>query len=385
MLPKTADIVVIGGGCMGASVAYHLAARGVKNVVLLEREEFLGMGSTRAAAGGVRYQFSTRVNVQLSIYSLNILQRFEELFGIACGYKPIGYLFLLSQPREVDAFRRNLALQHSLGIADARWVNVDEIARMAPRVNLEGIVGGTFCPRDGLADPNTVTQGFAQAAARLGARIETDATVVAIRRERGEIAAVVTARGEIATRTIVCCAGAWSAEIGKMAGVEIPIIPLRRQFFITDPFPHLSRDHPFTIDFTHSFYFHPEGDALLVGMSNNAETPGYKLTVDEAFREKILEHALYRLPMIADAKVAHDLVGLYEVTPDAHPILSGVKTLPGFYITAGFSGHGFMHSPATGKVMSEIILDGRSSTVDVSALDLERFAEGRLVREENVV
>jgi sarcosine oxidase subunit beta len=256
---------------------------------------------------------------------------------------------------------------------------------MAPRVNLEGIVGGTFGPRDGLADSNAIVQGFAQAAARLGARIETDTPVVAIRRERGSLAAVVTTRGEIATRTIVCCAGAWSAEIGKMVGIEIPILPLRRQFFITDPFPHLSRDHPFTIDFTHSFYFHPEGNALLVGMSNNAETPGYKLTVDEAFREKILEHALYRLPVIADAKVAHDLVGLYEVTPDAHPILSGVQTLPGFYIAAGFSGHGFMHSPATGKVLSEIILDGKSSTVDVSALDFERFAEGRLVREENVV
>ncbi|MBI3914399.1 MAG: FAD-binding oxidoreductase [Chloroflexi bacterium] len=385
MVPKTADVVVIGGGCMGASVAYHLAARGVKNITLLEREKFLGMGSTRAAAGGVRYQFSTRVNIQLSLYSLPIIEHFQDHFGTSSGYHPIGYLFLLSDAREVAAFKRNLALQHSLGLNDICWLDRDEIARRAPRVNLDGIVGGTFGPRDGLADPNTITQAFAARAKALGARIETEIAVTGIRRENNRDAAVHTNRGEIATRTVVCCAGAWSPEIGRMIDIEIPIVPMRRQFFITDPLPQIPSDHPFTIDFASSFYFHPEGAGLIVGMSNHDETPGYKLAVDEAFREKTLEHAIQRVPLLADAKIASEIVGLYEVTPDAHPILSEAKAAPGFYIAAGFSGHGFMHSPAAGKVMSEIILDGKSSTVDVSMLDLERFAEGRLVQEVNVV
>ncbi len=380
-----ADLVIIGGGCMGASVAYHLAQRGVKNIILLEREKFLGMGSTRAAAGGVRYQFSTRVNVQLSLYALDVLQRFQDLFGVSAGYKPIGYLFLLSNANDARAFQCNLAMQQSLGVPDARWVSVAEIARLAPRVNLDSIIGGTFCPRDGLADPNTITQGFAARAKECGARIETEVTVTGIRRDARGVAAVQTNRGEIATRTVVCCAGAWSAEIGKMIGVEIPIAPVRRQFFITSPLSEIPRTHPFVIDFSTSFYFHPEGDALLVGMSNPVETPGYKLTIDEAFREKMLEHAVYRLPLLADTQIAHEVVGLYEVTPDAHPILGEAQAAPGFYIAAGFSGHGFMHSPATGKVMSEIILDGKSSTVDVSMLDLERFAEGRPIREVNVI
>ncbi|MBI3741749.1 MAG: FAD-binding oxidoreductase [Chloroflexi bacterium] len=382
-LPHHADVVIIGGGCVGASVAYHLAQRGVKNI-LLEREKFLGMGSTRAAAGGVRYQFSTRVNVQLSIYSLDIIQHFAELFGISAAYKPIGYLFLLSNENHARAFKQNLGLQQSLGV-DARWVSVEDIARLAPRVNLDGIIGGTFGARDGLADPNSITDGFARAAARFGARIETETAVTNISRDARGIASVTTTRGEIATRTVVCCAGAWSAEIGKMLGVEIPIVPLRRQFFITDPIPHIPRDHPFTIEFSTSFYFHPDGDALVVGMSNHAETPGYKFAVDENFRAQTLAHALTRVPALADARIAHEIVGLYEATPDAHPILSGVKNAPGFFIAAGFSGHGFMHSPATGKVMSEIILDGRSKTIDVSMLDYDRFAERRLIVEGNVV
>ncbi len=385
MLPKTADIVIVGGGCVGASVAYHLAQRGVPNVVLLEREKFLGMGSTRAAAGGVRYQFSTRVNILLSRYALDIIQRFEELCGVSAGYNPIGYLFLLSQPGEIAAFKRNLALQHALGVTDARWVEPAEIAHLSPCLNLRDIVGGTFCPRDGLADPNTLTQTFAQQAARAGARIETDVTVTAIRRAQGRIAAVVTNRGEIATRTVVCCAGAWSAEIGRMLGIAIPIVPMRRQYFVTTPIPEIPRQHPFTVEFTSSFYFHPEGPAVLVGMSNHRETPGLKFAVDEEFREQTLAHAVYRLPVLADAQIAHEVVGMYEVTPDAHPILSAVKSAPGFYIGAGFSGHGFMHAPAAGKVLSEIILDGKATTVDVAILDFERFAEGRLVVEENVV
>lgn len=385
MLPRTADIVIIGGGCMGTSVAYYLAERGAGKIVLVEREKFLGMGSTGRNAGGVRYQFSTEVNIRLSIFSLDVLARFEELFGISSGYRPIGYLFLLTTPQEVTQFQANVALQQRVGVPWVRYLEPDEIATLVPLVNLEGVLGGTFCPRDGLADPNSVTQGFAKGARARGVQIETETTVVGIQTEHGRVAGVVTDRGTISTRTIVNCAGPWAAQIGKMAGVEIPIVPLRRQFFTTDALTQIPRDHPMTIEFATSLYFHPEGAGLLIGMSNPDEKPGETYAIDEEFHLKTLERALYRLPILENARVASQMAGLYEVTPDAHPILAQARALEGFYIAAGFSGHGFQHSPATGKVMSELILDGRATSIDISMLDLERFAEGRLVREVNVV
>lgn len=382
---QTADVVVIGGGCMGASTAYHLAERGAGKVLLLEREKFLGMGSTGRNAGGVRYQFSTEVNVRLSLYSLDVISRFQELFGVSADYNPIGYLFLLTTPGEVATFRAEVAMQQRVGVPWVRYLEPAEIAALVPQVNLEGVIGGTFCPRDGLADPNSITQGFAQAARRHGARIETETTVTGIRTEGGRITAVDTTRGQIATGTVVNCAGPWAADIGKLADLEIPIVPLRRQFFVTDALPAIPRDHVFTIEFATTLYFHPEGPGLLVGMSNQDERPGETYAIDEDFHLKMLERAMYRLPLLEHARVARQMAGLYEVTPDAHPIIAQARALPGFYIAAGFSGHGFQHSPATGRVMSEIILDGASKTVDVSMLDLERFAEGRLIQEVNVV
>ncbi len=385
MLPPTADVVVIGGGCMGASAAYHLAQRGAGRVLLLEREEFLGMGSTGRNAGGVRYQFSTLVNIRLSLYSLDVIAHFEELFGLSAAYRPIGYLFLLTTPDEIATFRASVELQHRAGVPWVQFLEPDEVRRLVPQVNLEGVLGGTFCPRDGLADPNSVTQGFARAAVRHGAQIEIETTVTGIRVEGGRVAAVETNRGAVATRRVVNCAGPWASQIGKMAGLDIPVAPVRRQFFVTAALPRISRDHPFTIEFATSLYFHPEGAGLLVGMSNPNEQPGYTYAIDEEFHLQTLERALYRLPLLEDARVAQQLAGLYEVTPDAHPILAGARALPGFYIAGGFSGHGFQHSPAAGKVMSEIILDGAPQTIDVSMLDLERFAQGRLIREVNVV
>ncbi len=384
MLPKTADIVVVGGGCMGASTAYHLAQRGAGRILLLEREKFLGMGSTGRNAGGVRYQFSTEVNVRLSLYSLDVIAHFQDLFDISAEYRPIGYLFLLTTPSEVATFKANVEMQHRVGVPWVRYLAPAEIRQLVPLVNLDGVLGGTFCSRDGLADPNSVTQGFAKAATRLGAQIETETMVTGLQVEGGRVVAVQTDQGEVATRTVVNCAGPWAADIGRMAGLEIPIVPVRRQFFVTDALP-IPRDHVFTIEFSTSLYFHPEGAGLLVGMANANEKPGATYAIDEEFHVKTLERALYRLPLLEQARVASQMAGLYEVTPDAHPILAEARGLRGFYIAAGFSGHGFQHSPATGKVMSEIILDGASKTVDVSMLDLERFDEGRLIREVNVV
>jgi sarcosine oxidase subunit beta len=396
MLPMTADVVIIGGGCMGASTAYYLMRRGGPSlrVVLLEREKFLGMGSTGRNAGGVRYQFSTEVNIRLSLYSLDVIAHFEDWFGVSAGYRPIGYLFLLTTPGEVATFQSNVELQKRLGVPWVRYLERDEIAQLVPLVNLDGVLGGTFCPRDGLADPNSITQGFARAAARGGAQIETETTVTGIKTEnpgpreagaRGRVRAIVTNRGEITTRAVVNCAGPWAAQIGKMAGLEIPIVPLRRQFFVTDARPEVPRDHPFTIEFATTLYFHPEGAGLLVGMANQAERPGETYALDEEFHLQTLARAAYRLPLLEHARVARQMAGLYEVTPDAHPIIAEAREVRGLYIAAGFSGHGFQHSPATGQVVSEIILDGAAKTIDVSMLDLERFRENRLIREFNVV
>lgn len=384
-MQRTADVVVIGGGCMGVSTAYHLAQRGVGKVLLLERERFLGMGSTGRNAGGMRYQFSTPVNVRLSLYSLDVIAHFQELFGVSADYRPIGYLFLLSTADQVAAFKANVQMQREVGVPWVRYLEAAEIAKLVPLVNLEGVIGGTFCSRDGLADPNTVTQGFAKAATQHGTQIETETTVTGIRLEAGRVAGVLTKRGEIATGTVVNCAGPWAAQIGAMVGVDIPIVPLRRQFFVTAPVEGLPRDHVFTIEFETTLYFHPEGPGLLVGMSNPHEKPGETYAIDEDFYLQTLERALYRLPLLQNARVARQMAGLYEVTPDAHPILSGVRAVPGFYVAAGFSGHGFQHSPAAGMLMSEIIMEGASRTIDVSMLDFERFAEGRLIHEGNVV
>ncbi|MGE5141298.1 MAG: NAD(P)/FAD-dependent oxidoreductase [Rudaea sp.] len=385
MLPRSADIVIVGGGCMGTSAAYYLANQGAGSVLLLERDKFLGTGSTGRNAGGVRYQFSTEVNIRLSIFSLDVIRNFEELFGVSAAYRPIGYLFLLSSPEEVASFNANIDLAHRVGVPWVRYLEPEEIAALAPLVNLEGILGGSYCPRDGLADPNSVTQGFSQAASRCGAQIETETTVTGVRIESGRVAAVETDRGRVATRTVVNCAGPWAASIGDMAGLEIPITPLRRQFFVTDALPQVPRDHVFTIEFSTSLYFHPEGPGLLVGMSNAAEKPGFSYAIDPEFNMRTLERAIYRLPLVEEARITRQLAGLYEMTPDAHPIISGSRDVAGFYIAAGFSGHGFQHSPAAGKVISELILEGRSKTVDVSMLDLERFREGRLIQELNVV
>ncbi|RME05946.1 MAG: FAD-binding oxidoreductase [Anaerolineae bacterium] len=382
-LPTTADIVIIGGGVMGASTLYHLAARGQKDVVLLEKEEFFGLGATGRCAGGVRYQFSTEINIRLSLASLPMLETFEEETGQAVDYRKIGYLFLLTRPEDVETFRRNVALQNRLGV-ETQWLDGDEIRERLPMMNLDDVLGGTFNPEDGLADPNGVVMGYINAARRLGATPLSGINVTDIEVEHGAVKAVITSAGKISTPCVVNAAGPWAALIGQMAGVPIPITPLRRQWLTTTPLPDLPADFPFVIDFAQSLYFHPEGDGLLTGMSNPNEKIGFDQRVDPDWELTHMEAAIARLPLLETAGVASRMAGLYENTPDAHPIF-GKTPVEGFYIVAGFSGHGFMHGPVAGKLMAEIILDGQASTVDVSMLDLARFEEGRPIREINVV
>jgi sarcosine oxidase subunit beta len=382
-IPRTADIVIIGGGVMGASIAYHLAARGVKNVLLLEKEQFFGQGATGRCAGGVRYQFSTEINIQLSSISLPMLERFEDEIGQPIDFRQCGYLILITNQKDLEQFKHNIQLQHRLGVQTI-WLDGDEIGERLPMMNLEDVLAGTFHAKDGLADPNSVVMGYINAANRLGATTQTDVEVTGIEVHAGNIKSLHTTLGVINTPLVVNAAGPWARLIGDMAGVEIPITPLRRQMLTTTPLPEVPQDFPFVIDFAQSLYFHREGEGLLTGMSNPHEKPGFDQDVDTTWEITHLEAASTRMPLLENAGLLSHWAGLYENTPDAHPIF-GSTPVGGFYICAGFSGHGFMHGPVAGKIMSEIILDGQASSLDISTLDLDRFESDRLIKEYNVI
>jgi sarcosine oxidase subunit beta len=382
-ISKSADVVVVGGGVMGASTAYHLAARGHNNVVLLEKEEFFGQGATGRCAGGVRYQFSTEINVRLSMESLPMLERFEEETGQAIDYRQCGYIFLLHRPEDIKMFQHNVELQNRLGV-NTEWLTGDEIRRRLPLMKLEDISAGSYNAKDGLVDPNSVVMGYVSAAQRMGVQAYNQVEVTGIKVKAGKAVAVDTNRGTIAAPIIVNATGPWAGLIGKMAEVDIPITPIRRQMLTTAPLPTLPVDFPFVLDFAQSLYFHREGQGLLTGMSNPNEIPGLDQSIDAEWELVHLEAATARLPLLENAGLASHWAGLYEVTPDAHPIF-GKTPVEGFLVCAGFSGHGFMHGPITGKLMTEIILDGNAHTLDISMLDLDRFREGRLIREYNVV
>jgi sarcosine oxidase subunit beta len=331
----------------------------------------------------VRHQFATEVNVRLSIASLAMLERFGDEIGQDCSYRPCGYLFVLTESQDVEAFRRNVAMQRALGVA-TEWLTGDEVRRRLSVMHLDDAVAGTFCSKDGLADPNSVVMGYVNGARRLGVRAFTDTEVTAVQVEDGQVRGVTTQQGTVATRTVVNAAGPWAGRIGRLAGVDIPITPVRRQMVTTAPIPALPADFPFVIDFAQSLYFHREGGGILTGMSNPAEKPGFDQSIDRDWELVAMEAAARRLPLLEGAGRLSGWAGLYEVTPDAHPIL-GPTPVEGFWLVAGFSGHGFMHGPISGKLMAEFLTEGKSRTVDVSSLDLARFREGRLVQEYNVV
>lgn len=381
-VPKTASVVIIGGGVMGASAAYHLAQRGIKDVVLLEKEEFFGLGATGRCAGGVRYQFGTEVNIRLSLASLPMLERFPEEIGQEVDYRQCGYLFLLNNDADIAVFEKNVALQNSLGV-NTEWLSGDEVRARLPQMRLDDVLRGTFNAKDGLCDPNSVVMGYINAATRLGAQCIGSVEVTGLQVEGGAVTDVHTSQGSISAPLVLNAAGPWAAQVGAMAGLELPIRPIRRQMLTTTPLPEIPADYPFVIDFAQSLYFHCEGDGLLTGMSNPDEKPGYDQNVDPEWELTILERAAERLPVLEKAGLASHWAGLYEVTPDAHPIF-GATPVDGLYLVGGFSGHGFMHGPISGKLMAEIMLDGAASSVDVSILGLDRFSRDS-IKEYNVI
>ncbi len=381
--PSTASVVIIGGGVMGASIAYHLAKAGQRDVVLLERESFFGQGASGRNAGGIRYQFSTEINIRLSLLSLPMLDAFEAETGQAIDVRHCGYLFLLNNENDMAAFQQNVALQHRLGV-QTEWLSGEEIRRRLPMMQLDDVLAGTWHGQDGLADPNSVVMGYINGSRRLGARPLTEVSVIDVESRGDQVTGVLTNHGHIDTPIVVNAAGPWAASIGQLAGLDLPIVPLRRQWLTTTPLPQIPDDFPFVIDFMPSLYFHREGRGLLIGMSNPDQPPGNDQSVDIDWELAIMEAASQRMPFLEQAGVASRLAGLYEVTPDAHPIL-GDTPIEGFYVCAGFSGHGFMHGPICGLLMAEEILNGRATTLDIDPLRISRFIEHKTTDEYNVV
>ena len=367
---------------MGCALAYQLAKRDV-DVMLLERAT-LGSQSTGKCAGGVRQQFSMEANVRLQIMSVRMLESFEEETGHPADFRQIGYLFVFTLPQHVEDFRHNMEMWHRVGLTEARWVDADEAARMVPVLNVEDVLGCTFCPSDGIASPADVTSGYAAAARRHGARLKEGVEVTGVDVASGRVQGVRTSTGDVAARVLFDCAGAWSASIGRMAGLEIPVLPYRRHIAVTSAFPQVPRTTPMTVDFGTSLYFHPEGDGLLMGMSDREDPPGFGTEVDWAFLERMFEQAAHRAPALAGAGVKTAWAGLYETTPDHQAILGPVPEVEGFWCAAGFSGHGFMQAPAAALLLSQLLLDHRCD-IDIAPFAFTRFARGSLVRERNVI
>jgi sarcosine oxidase, subunit beta len=381
-VPRRAGVVVVGGGVIGTSIAFHLAEAGVPEVVLIERHE-LASGSTSKAAGGVRAQFSDSLNIQLGARSLEAFAAFGARPGHEIDFRRVGYLFLLSRPADVATFERSVELQNRLGVP-SRLLDPGEAARLSPLIDTGGLLAAAFSPDDGLATPEAVVQGYAAGARRHGAQVVTGCELLEVRVAGGTISALVTSKGVVETPALVCAAGAWSRLVGAMVGVDLPVTPSRRQVLLTEPLPGLPEHLPMTIDLDSTFYFHREGPGLLMGMSLDDEPPGFNLDRDDAWIPRLAEAIARRAPSLAEVGVAGGWAGLYEVTPD-HNALIGEATGPSRFLYAtGFSGHGFLQGPAVGEVVRDLFL-GRTPPVDVAPLSVDRFDEGRDRYERNIV
>jgi sarcosine oxidase subunit beta len=359
---KTADIVIIGGGIIGVSVAYYLGKVGAKNVVLLEKD-LIGEGSTGLCAGGIRRQWTTEVNMLFSLKAFEIFQNFEDEFGVDPEFHQIGYLFLATSQEELEIFGKNVEFQNRFGVP-SQILTREEVKRGWPFLNTEDVFGGAFCDTDGYAGPYEITEGIARGARRHGVEIFQNTEVTSIEVERDRIVSVTTN------------AGPYAANVGRMARIEVPVKPIRRQLFVTDAFPLIPLSVPLTIDHKQNFYFRREGETVLFSGPQDEE-PSFNLSTDFGAMVETAEKATHRAPVFKDAKIARGWGGLYEISPDNHAILGEVPEVQGLFLANGFSGHGFQHGPAVGIVMAELILNGRTETIDIEPLIKESLTAFR--------
>ena len=369
-LPRSADIVIIGAGAIGASIAYQLGRRGVRDVVVLERD-MVGAGSTSKAAGGIRVQFATRVEIELSLRGIAFFKRFEDEMGVPCDFHQEGYLFVVTDEPTLARFRDNVALQRSMG-ADVQVIAPDDARALVPSLNMDDAIAAVWGPTDGHASPNDVVQAYAAQARARGVRIVEDTPVTGIVVERGRVTGVLTPAGAIATRLVVNAAGPWAPLVGRMAGLELPVDPRRRHIFVTDAFEGIRHPMPLVTDTGSGFYCRSEQGAILMSPGDIGATTEYEAQVDWSMLELAVEKAIRRVPALEGAQVRHAWAGLRPLTPDGRAILDWAPGVEGLYLAVGFCGHGFQHSPAVGETVAEVLLDGRS-TLDIHDLRLGRF------------
>lgn len=371
-MARTAEYVIIGGGIVGCSIAYHLARRGAREVVVLEQAA-LGSGSTAKAAGGIRAQFGAEVTIRMSLYAQNIYRHFKDEFGVTADYHEVGYLFLLTTAEELASFTKNVALQNALGVP-SRIISRDEVKEMVPAVTVDDLAGASFCATDGTAGPSEALQGFVGRGRELGVQFFEDSPVTGIRVEGGRVRAVETPKETFSTPVVVNAAGAWSSRIGKLVGVEIPVRPLKRHIWITERFDEIPGPTPQVIDFHSGFYFRKELESVMWSGGDMLERWNFDTEVEWDRLQESVEKAARRVPILVNARMRRGWAGLREVTPDHLPIIGPVPGLEGFICATGFSGHGFMHAPATGRLVSELLLDSRAF-LDLAPFRYERFAE----------
>jgi sarcosine oxidase subunit beta len=392
MMTETADVVIIGGGIIGSSIAYYLSEAGCSNVLVVERGGVQGLGSTGRATGGVRAQFSTAINVQMSLYSIDFFSHFEEATGRKSGYQPNGYLFIATKESHLDYLKQTREKQRAAGLDTVELVSPEDIRAMVPQLRMDDVLGGSFCPTDGLIEPTSVMRGFMERASERGVRLWLGTEVTGIETEQGSISGVSTTRGHISTRTVVNASGAWAAQVSRLAGVEIPVVPLRRQLVAAHLPYDLPARLPMVIDMTDGFHFRrapqaTQSPGVLLAWPDPLETPGFKTEFEEKFIGKVFARAALRMPLLAQAVVDESRcrAGLYEMTPDHHAIIGAAPNVRGLFLANGFSGHGVMHSPATGRLISELILHGQTRLLDIKALGAERFIEGHLLEETSIL
>jgi sarcosine oxidase subunit beta len=374
-IPGTASAIIIGGGVVGCSIAYHLARRGLRDVVVIERDA-VGAGTTSKAAGGIRAQFPTETEVRFSLEAIRVFENFREEFGVDIGYRKIGYLFLVSDADDLRGFEERMALQRRLGV-DVRLITPKDARALVPALHVDDLVAAVWGPQDGMAGPSEVTNGFARRARDLGVRIEEGVDIIGIDVEGGRVRGVRTSEGRIDTPRIVNAAGPSAARVGRLAALDIPVLPRRRHIFFTEPFPELPGPVPLTTDRGSGFYFRKEMEQVLLSpgdVEDVGDDPN--VAVDWGRIERTVQMAVHRIPIIENARIAGGWAGLRPLTPDDHAIIGPAPGLEGMFLAVGFGGHGFQHSPATGRYVAEWMLDGRPS-MDLSLFDPARFAGGR--------